>query len=70
MSRHRVEAALAGQLSMRELTPEEGAVFNAEIDVELERQIAATHLQNELRAEGMQVVVLNNASQIVEVPPA
>ncbi len=55
---------------MRELTPEEGAVFNAEIDVELERQIAATHLQNELRAEGMQVVVLNNASQIVEVPPA
>ncbi|SHX96999.1 Uncharacterized protein conserved in bacteria [Mycobacteroides abscessus subsp. abscessus] len=70
VSRRRVEAALSGQLSMRELTPEEGVVFNAEIEVELERRIAATHLQDELRAEGMRVVILNDAGEIVQYPPA
>ncbi|MDO2986933.1 hypothetical protein P5V30_20595 [Mycobacteroides abscessus subsp. abscessus] len=71
VSRSRVEAALSGQLSMRELTPEEGMVFNAEIEVELERRIAATRLQDELRAEeGMRVVVLNEAGEIVQYPPA
>ncbi|OHT78135.1 hypothetical protein BKG69_15935 [Mycobacteroides chelonae] len=70
VSRRKVEAALAGQLSMRELTPEEGVVFNAEIEVELQRRIAATNVQDELRAEGIRVVVLNEAGEIVEYPPA
>lgn len=49
---------------------EEGGVFDSEIEVELQQRIAATHLQNELRAEGVRVVVLDDDGQIVEYPPA
>ncbi|SIH24747.1 Uncharacterized protein conserved in bacteria [Mycobacteroides abscessus subsp. abscessus] len=70
VSRRRVESALAGRLSMRALTAEEGVVFNAEIEVELERRIASTNLQEELRSEGVRVVVLNGDGEIVEYPTA
>lgn len=69
-SHQRVEAALAGRLSMQSLSPEEGEIFNAEIEVELDRRIAATNLQDELRADGVRVAVLNGDGAIVTHPPA
>ncbi|MGL5445034.1 MAG: hypothetical protein ACRDDJ_21525 [[Mycobacterium] stephanolepidis] len=70
VSRQRVDAALAGRLSIQKLSSEEGAIFNAEIEVELDRRIAATNLQDELRAEGLRVSVLNEDGRIVTHPPA
>ncbi|SKO14674.1 TA system antitoxin ParD family protein [Mycobacteroides abscessus] len=70
VSRRRVEAALAGRLSLQDLSVEEGVVFNAEVEVELDRRIASTSVQDELRAEGVRVAVLNKDGEIVEYPPA
>lgn len=41
-ARRRVEAALAGDLALRDLTPEEGVVFNAEISAAIEENLAHT----------------------------
>ncbi|BAX95759.1 hypothetical protein MSTE_00416 [Mycobacteroides stephanolepidis] len=69
-SRQRVDAALAGRLSLQNLNSEEGAIFNAETEVELDRRIAAMNLQDELRKEGLRVAVLNEDGEIVTHPPA
>jgi len=39
-ARQRVEAALAGQLELRELSVEEGVVFNAEISAAIQESLA------------------------------
>ncbi|SLF15634.1 Uncharacterised protein [Mycobacteroides abscessus subsp. bolletii] len=54
---------------MQSLSPEEGDIFNAEIEVELDRRIAATNLQDELRADGVRAAVLNGDGEIVTHPP-
>ena len=68
-SRRRVEAALADQLSTAELTVEEGVVFNAEIAATLEESLARTHYGDQLAAQGITTVALNEAGDIVEYRP-
>jgi hypothetical protein len=67
--RRRIEAALAGQLPMRELTSEEGAVFNAEVAVAIEENLAATHYGQELAGEGLTTVALDDDGNLVEYRP-
>jgi hypothetical protein len=67
--RTRVEAALAGQLPMRELTEHEGAVVNAEIAAAIEENLAATHFGDELSAEGVTTVALDDEGRLVEHRP-
>ena len=68
-SRRRVEAALAGRLSMGDLTVEEGVVFNAEISAAIEEKLAHTHYGDELAARGITTVALNESGDIVEYQP-
>ncbi len=42
-ARRRVEAALTGDLELRELSVEEGAVFNAEIAAAVQERLAGTN---------------------------
>jgi len=67
--RTRVEAALAGQLAMRELTEQEGVVVNAEITAAIEENIEATHFGDELAAEGITTVALDEHGRLVEHHP-
>lgn len=68
-SRRRVEAALAGELAMADLTPEEGAVFNAEIHAAIEEKVAHTDFAADFTAQGASWVALNEAGEIVEYRP-
>jgi hypothetical protein len=68
-SRRRVEAAMAGELGLDELTAEEGVVFNAEISAALEESLAGTNYGDVLAAGGITMVALNDAGQIVEYWP-
>jgi hypothetical protein len=68
-SRRRVEAAMAGELGLDELTAEEGVVFNAEISTAIEESLAGTNYGNVLAAGGITMVALNDAGQIVEYWP-
>jgi hypothetical protein len=68
-SRRRVEAALAGQLAMGELTVEEGVVFNAEISAAIEESLARSDYGRALAARGVTTVALSDAGEIVEHRP-
>jgi hypothetical protein len=65
-SRRRVEAALAGDLEIGELTVEEGVVFNAEISAAIEENLARANYGDVLMARGVTTVALNEAGEIVE----
>ena len=45
-ARRRVEAAMTGELELRELSVEEGAVFNAEIAAAVQERLAGIKLQD------------------------
>jgi hypothetical protein len=68
-SRRRVEAAMAGQLPLKELTVEEGVVFNAEIAAGIEEGLARTDYGRVLAARGVTTVALNDDGDIVEHRP-
>jgi len=68
-SRRRVEAALAGDLEIGELTVEEGVVFNAEISAAIEENLARANYGDVLTARGVTTVALNEAGEIVEHRP-
>jgi hypothetical protein len=68
-SRRRVEAALAGDLEIGELTVEEGVVFNAEISAAIEENLARANYGDVLMARGVTTVTLNEAGEIVEHRP-
>lgn len=68
-SRRRVEAALAGEPAISELTVEEGVVFNAEISAAIEESLARTHYGDLLAARGVTTVALNDAGEMVEYRP-
>jgi hypothetical protein len=65
-SRRRVEAALAGRVPLKELTVEEGVVFNAEISAAIEENLARAHYGDTLAARGITTATLNDAGGIVE----
>ncbi|MGH3412354.1 MAG: TA system antitoxin ParD family protein [Marmoricola sp.] len=68
-ARHRVEAALAGQLPLTSLTDEEGVTFNAEIGAAIEENLAGTHYGRTLATEGITTVALDEDGRLVEYDP-
>jgi hypothetical protein len=68
-ARRRVEAALAGELELRELSVEEGVVFNAEIDAAIQENLAVANYGDALAKRGVATVALNDAGEIVEHRP-
>ena len=67
--RARVEAALAGELPLIELTTAEGIVVHAEISAAIEENLAATDFGAELAAEGITTVALDENGDLVEHHP-
>jgi hypothetical protein len=68
-SRHRVEAALAGDLDVTALADEEGVVFNAEISAAIEESLATTNYGDVLARRGITMVALDDDGEIVEYWP-
>jgi hypothetical protein len=68
-ARRRVEAALAGELDLTELSEEEGVVFNAEISAAIQESLADDDYGQALAASGITTVALNEDGQIVEHHP-
>jgi hypothetical protein len=68
-ARLRVQAALSGQLPMQQLNGEESLVFNAEIDVAIEENLAAGHYGRRLAAAGVTTVALDDEGRLVEHRP-
>ena len=65
-ARQRVEAALAGNLELRDLGVEEGVVFNAEISAAIQENLAASHYGQLLAQRGVTTVALDDAGRLVE----
>ena len=68
-ARRRVEAALAGELDVTELSEEEGVVFNAEISAAIQESLADDDYGQALAARGSTTVALNEDGQMVEHRP-
>jgi len=68
-SRHRVEAAMAGELDLDDLTSEEGVVFNAEISAAIEESLAGTNYGDVLSARGITLVALDDDGELIEYWP-
>jgi hypothetical protein len=68
-SRRRVEAALSGDVELRELSVEEGVVYNAEIAAAIQENLAESSYGQLLAARGITTVALNEAGDIVEHRP-
>ena len=68
-ARRRVEAALTGDLELRELSVEEGAVFNAEIAAAIQEKLAASNYGTLLAERGITTVALDENGDIVEHHP-
>jgi len=68
-ARRRVEAALAGELELRELSVEEGVVFNAEIAAAIQEELADANYGEVLASRGVATVALNETGDIVEHRP-
>jgi hypothetical protein len=68
-ARRRVEAALDGELELRELSVEEGAVFNAEIAAAIQEKLAGSNYGSVLAERGITTVALDENGDIVEHRP-
>jgi dihydroxyacetone kinase len=68
-ARRRVEAALAGELELGELSVEEGVVFNAEIAAAIQENLNRSNYGKLLAKRGITTVALNDAGEIVEHRP-
>jgi len=68
-ARRKVEAALAGDVSVRGLTGEEGVVFNAEISAAIQESLAGANYGAVLAARGITTVALDDNSEIVQYQP-
>jgi hypothetical protein len=68
-ARRRVEAALTGDLELRELNVEEGVVFNAEIAAAIQEKLAESNYGEVLAKRGITTVSLNDSGEIVEHHP-
>ena len=67
--RRRVEAALAGELPLADLSVDEGVVFNAEISAAIDESLARTDYGRVLADRGITTVALDDAGNIVEYRP-
>ena len=68
-AQRRVEAALTGDLELRELSVEEGAVFNAEIAAAIQEKLAGSNYGTLLAERGITTVALDENGDIVEHRP-
>ncbi|WP_374025859.1 hypothetical protein [Mycobacterium sp. HNNTM2301] len=68
-ARRKVEAALAGEMPLRDLSAAEGVVFNAEIAAAVEESLANTHYGKTLAARGITTVAVNDNGDIVQYRP-
>ena len=68
-ARRRVEAALAGELELRDLGVEEGIVFNAEIAAAIQENLAKSDYGEVLAERDVTTVSLNESGEIVEHRP-
>jgi hypothetical protein len=68
-ARRRVEAALAGELALDQLTTDERAVANAELDVRIAERAQAMSFGPELAAEGITTVAVDDEGHLVEFHP-
>src|SRR5205807_1989334 len=68
-ARRRVEAALTGELEVRQLSVEEGAVFNAEIAAAIQENLAESNYGKLLAQRGVTTVALDENGDIVEHRP-
>jgi hypothetical protein len=68
-ARRRVEAALAGDLALSELSPDERSVANAELDVAIAEHAQAAAYGDALAAEGITTVALDDDGNLVAFHP-
>jgi hypothetical protein len=68
-ARRRVEAALAGELTLTELTAEERLVVHAELDVAMAEAAQATAFGDVLAGEGIATVALDDDGNLVAYRP-
>jgi hypothetical protein len=68
-ARQKVEAALAGELELTELSEEEGVVFNAEISAAIQESLAEADYGRLLAGRGITTVALNEDGEMVEHRP-
>jgi hypothetical protein len=64
----RVQAVFEGRLPLRELTPEEGIAYNAEVSARIEESLADTDYGAELAAEGITTVTYEDGKLIERRP--
>ncbi|MEE2035484.1 TA system antitoxin ParD family protein [Rhodococcus chondri] len=69
VARRRVEAALAGRVPLRELSPEEGVVFNAEIAAALDESLATGNHIADRAAQGRATIALDEQGRVVKHLP-
>jgi hypothetical protein len=68
-ARRKVEAALAGDIPVSDLTVEEGVVFNAEISAAIEESLASANYGKTLAARGITTVAVDDGGEIVQYRP-
>jgi hypothetical protein len=68
-ARRRVEAALAGELDERELTPDEQVVFNAELDASISEGARTIRFGEVLAARGVTTVALDEKGRLTRYHP-
>jgi ParD-like antitoxin of type II bacterial toxin-antitoxin system len=68
-ARRKVEAALAGDTPLGDLTAEEGSVFNAEISASIEESLARADYGKTLAARGITTVAIDEHGEIVQYRP-
>jgi uncharacterized protein (DUF2252 family) len=68
-ARRRVEAALAGEMPLGELSESERLVANAELDVAIQKQAGTISFGERLAAEGVTTVALADDGTLVEYRP-
>ncbi|ADU01179.1 MULTISPECIES: ParD-like family protein [Mycolicibacterium] len=69
VARRKVEAALAGDVPLRDLTDEEGVVFNAEISAAIQERLVRADYGAVLAARGVTTVALDEDGEIVQYAP-
>jgi len=68
-ARRRVEAALAGELPLADLTDSERLVANAELDASIQARAESMSFGDRLVAEGVATVALDDDGSLIEFRP-
>lgn len=68
-ARRRVEAALAGRLPVGDLSPEEGVVFDSEVDAVIEERLEQVDHVATRAARGYASVAVDDQGRMVEFRP-